>query len=139
HAAPPCARSALTAAAAAALNPMLCSPANPRMPQHSPFVIVPRGEQPRSRRWLWALLWAACLAAAVFAGRQWALAPAAEAAGVAPAELQAQVDDLEERLARLRQRNVILKRSDDVSRAANQELQRDLADRDERIASLEAD
>lgn len=109
------------------------------MSQQSPFIIVPRGEAPRSRRGLWLLLWLLSLALAVFAGRQWVLAPTGTASGPTTAALEEQVEELEQRLARLRQRNVMLKRSDDVSRAANQELQRDLADRDERIASLEAD
>ncbi len=39
----------------------------------------------------------------------------------------------------LQQRNVTLKRSDDISRAANQELQSSLSERDEEVSALRAD
>jgi hypothetical protein len=39
----------------------------------------------------------------------------------------------------LRQRTITLKRSDDISRAANQELQTSLAERDEEVSALRAD
>jgi hypothetical protein len=47
--------------------------------------------------------------------------------------------DLQQRIERLRQRNAVAKRSDEVSRAANQALQETLAQRDEEIAALRAD
>jgi len=46
---------------------------------------------------------------------------------------------LNEELSNARQRNSLIKRSDDVSHAANQQLQQDIESRDERIAALEAD
>jgi hypothetical protein len=110
------------------------------MPDPSPFVIVPRGQAgQRHRSWLW-LLWLVSLLAVGAAVHRFAPAPAQSGAEEPSSEdLTEQVGSLEDRLARLRQRNVILKRSDEVSRTANHELQRDLADRDERIAALEAD
>ena len=47
--------------------------------------------------------------------------------------------DLQQRIERLRQRNAVAKRSDEVSRAANQALQETLSERDEEIAALRAD
>ncbi|WP_395792627.1 DUF6776 family protein [Aquimonas sp.] len=110
------------------------------MSNPSPFVIVPRSHAGRRfSPWLW-LLWLLSLAAVGMAVYRLAPTPAGSAnEGPSTGELTEQVGSLEDRLARLRQRNVILKRSDEVSRTANQELQRDLADRDERIAALEAD
>jgi|GEM_PF-145999 len=110
------------------------------MPSPSPFVILPRHLAPRRRPWLWALLGVLSLLAAVALGgwlaQQLALT---RSSGVSPVELKRQIDDLEQRAQRLRQRNMMLKRSDDVSRLANKELQGDVTERDERIASLEAD
>lgn len=50
-----------------------------------------------------------------------------------------EMSDLQQRIERLRQRNAVAKRSDEVSRAANQALQETLAERDEEIAALRAD
>lgn len=110
------------------------------MSDPSPFIIVPRGEAGRRLGLgLW-LLWLLSLMAVGAAVYRLAPAPALSPTdGPSIDELSEQVDSLEERVNRLRQRNVILKRSDEVSRTANHELQRDLADRDERIAALEAD
>jgi hypothetical protein len=47
--------------------------------------------------------------------------------------------ELRDRVERLRQRLAVARRSDEVSRAANQALQESLAERDEEIASLRAD
>jgi hypothetical protein len=110
------------------------------MPQPSPYVIVARGEaRRRGGGWLW-LLWLISIVAAAAAALWWGQRlPAVDGSGESVVELRARVTELEDRLASLRQRNVILKRSDDVSRVANQELQQNLAERDERIAALEAD
>jgi hypothetical protein len=110
------------------------------MSHQSPYVIVARGQVPRRRSgWLW-LLWLLSMAAAVAVALWWERGGvSAEGAGESAQVLRGKVGELEERLASLRQRNVMLKRSDDVSRAANQELQQNLAERDERIAALEAD
>ncbi|ODU43371.1 DUF6776 family protein [uncultured Aquimonas sp.] len=109
------------------------------MSSDSPFVIVPRAASTRRRRWpLLGLLWLLSLAAVGWGVDHWRQR-AASGAEASPEELRQMVGDLQGRLDNLRQRNVILKRSDDISREANQQLQRDIADRDERIASLEAD
>lgn len=108
------------------------------MPPNSSFVIVPRHLIPRRRVWPWLLLWLATLALAA-AAAFWYAGQQRTATGVSPEDLTRQVSDLETRAERLRQRNMMLKRSDDVSRLANKELQGDLAERDERIAALEAD
>jgi hypothetical protein len=109
------------------------------MSSDSPFVIVPRTASTRRRRWpLLGLLWLLSLAAVGWGVDHWRQR-AADGAEVSPDELRQMVGDLQGRLDNLRQRNVILKRSDDISREANQQLQRDIAERDERIAALEAD
>jgi len=54
-------------------------------------------------------------------------------------QLRAYQEDAEQKLERLRDRSTVLKRSDQVSRAANQELQSVLAERDQEIALLRAD
>jgi hypothetical protein len=109
------------------------------MNSNSPFVIVPRaGSARRGRGPLIAALWLLSLLLAAWAVARWQ-SPVQGSEGESAQELRQSVSDLQARLDSLRQRNVILKRSDDISREANQQLQRDIADRDERIASLEAD
>lgn len=109
------------------------------MPSDSPFVIVSRTASQRRLGWpALALLWLLSLAVVGWGARHWQ--DRSGSAGADSSEdQQVAVSDLQGRLDNLRQRNVILKRSDDISREANQQLQRDIAERDERIASLEAD
>jgi hypothetical protein len=104
----------------------------------SPFIIVSR--RPRTRLVLAVLcaLWALSLVA-VYHLAQRGLAPDQRDLRGELRALEAQSTELSQRVERLRQRNVVLKRSDDVSRAANQELQQTLADREEKLAALEAD
>lgn len=52
---------------------------------------------------------------------------------------QLELIELQDRVERLRQRNAVARRSDEVSRSANQALQQTLAERDEEIAALRAD
>lgn len=52
---------------------------------------------------------------------------------------RAELTELQGRVERLRQRNAVARRSDEVSRAANQALQETLAERDREIAALRAD
>ncbi len=109
------------------------------MSAESPFVIVPRGTaRPRSRWPLIALLWALSLVAVGWGVQEWRAREGAQA-GETPEQLRETMSSLQARLDDLRQRNLVLKRSDDISSEANQQLQQDIADRDERIASLEAD
>ncbi|SDD68148.1 DUF6776 family protein [Aquimonas voraii] len=109
------------------------------MSSDSPFIIVPREAARQRRRWpLLVLLWALSLMAVAWSVDHWRPGQAG-AQGESPAELRETISSLQARLDDLRQRNLRLKRSDDISREANQLLQRDIAERDERIASLEAD
>lgn len=109
------------------------------MSSDSPFVIVPRETARQRRRWpLLILLWGLSLLAVGLSVHQWRLGESG-AEGESPTKLRQTIADLQSRLDDLRQRNLMLKRSDDISREANQQLQQDIAERDERIASLEAD
>lgn len=108
------------------------------MNSNSPFVIVPRAGAARRGRGPLIVLWLLSLLLAAWATLQF-LSPVQDSGAETARELGQSVADLQARLDSLRQRNVILKRSDDISREANQQLQRDIAERDERIASLEAD
>ena len=103
------------------------------------FRIVPRNAVP-SRGWIAAIAvaWLLSLAGAWLLAT-WLAAPGLgqaqaglRAAGRSTAQLQNQVDELNQRL-------VTLQRSDQISRAANGELQSSLAERDEEIAGLRAD
>ncbi|MEL1265464.1 DUF6776 family protein [Pseudoxanthomonas putridarboris] len=111
------------------------------MPAHSPsrFQIVPRQ---RTRRvglwWAWALAWIATVAAA------WVLASHTAAPRLAQVDArlrQAEValQQTRTQLGTLQQRESTLARSDQISRAANAEVQATLAERDEEIAGLRAD
>ena len=103
------------------------------------FRIVPYRALP-SRGWVLgiAVVWLLSLAAA------WGLATwrAVPSLGQMHGQLRAADRDAarqQERLAELNQRLVTLQRSDQISRAANGELQSSLAERDEEIAALRAD
>jgi hypothetical protein len=52
---------------------------------------------------------------------------------------RSELAELQQRVDRLRQRNTVARRSDEVSRAANQALQETLSERDREIAALRAD
>ncbi|WP_371180530.1 DUF6776 family protein [Xanthomonas sacchari] len=105
------------------------------------FQIVPNGATPRRGRGLWLLLaalWLLSLALTWWlASRQAAPRLSAVSAQLREAErnLQAQQRQIET----LNQRQATLARSDQISRAANNEVQSSLAERDEEIAGLRAD
>jgi len=108
----------------------------PRPPRH--FVIVPT--RPRQRLVLGAiaLLWALSLLAAW----TWAARRAAPELATVKQQLResaAALATADTATAALRQRESTLKRSDEISRAANQGLQDTLIERDEEIAQLRAD
>lgn len=104
----------------------------------SHFVIVPRRTRARVFALLLLVLWAASLwATAVLTQRL--VAPELGEARSELKDLRERHADAEAKLERLRDRSTVLKRSDQVSRAANQELQSVLAERDEEIALLRAD
>lgn len=104
------------------------------------FQVVPRQSGLPARRWIVAivLVWLLSLLAAwMLAGRL-----AGPGQGDARGELRAAertVAAQKRQLDELTQRTVTLGRSDQISRAANVELQSSLAERDEEIASLRAD
>jgi hypothetical protein len=106
--------------------------------QHRHFVIVP--SRPRQRRVLAAvlLLWALSLLVAW----SWSARRAAPELTRVREQLHASVAALataNDTIETLRQRESTLKRSDDISRTANQGLQDTLTERDEEIAQLRAD
>jgi len=106
----------------------------------SRFVITQRPPS-RRRPLLWiaiALAWTGSLAATFVLASQ----SAAPRLGMTSAELataRLQLRGAQRELRDLRQRTATLTRSDQISRVANQEIQRALAQRDEEIATLRAD
>lgn len=109
---------------------------SPPLPGH--FVIVPRKPRTRALVALLLLLWLASLWAVAALTQRW-VAPALAETRRALDALRIEHQDTAARLERSRDRATVLNRSDQVSRAANQELQSLLAERDEEIAQLRAD
>ena len=107
-------------------------------PNASRFVIVPH--RPRARALVVALVvaWVVTLYAAFEVTRRFAV-PDVDRAMSELTQAREAVAELEARVERLRQRNAVARRSDEVSRAANQSLQETLAQRDEEISALRAD
>jgi hypothetical protein len=103
------------------------------------FQVVPRGALP-SRGWLLglAVVWLLSLAG-TWALATWRAAPDLGQAQVQLRNAGREAGRLREELDEARQRLVTLQRSDQISRAANTELQSSLAERDEEISSLRAD
>jgi hypothetical protein len=112
------------------------------MSRHAPsrFVILQR--QPSTGRpLLWialGLAWAGSMAGAFVLASQSA-APRLGATSAELASTRLQLHGAQRELRELRQRTATLTRSDQISRSANQEIQRTLARRDEEIAALRAD
>lgn len=104
----------------------------------SSFVIVPRR---RDRRPLWwaaiGLAWALSLAAA-WSWAGWHAAPQLPVLSSALEAARTRLQRAQAELASLQQREATLARSDQISRAANQQVQRELAARDDEIADLRA-
>ncbi len=91
----------------------------------------------RRTRWLVLvaiLLWALSIAVAWW----WSASRASPRLASVSAE-NARLREQTKQLDELRQRVTTLKRSDDISRAANQELQTSLSERDEEVSALRAD
>ena len=101
-------------------------------------MIVPHRPRARARGVLVVLGWLVSLAIVFFVTQRYAVPQFENAAGDLRL-LREKVVELEDRVERLRQRNTVALRSDEVSRVANQELQETLAERDEEIAALRAD
>lgn len=105
---------------------------------HRPFVIVPSRPRQRLLGGVVGLLWALSLLAAWTYSAQRAVPALASV----KAQLQQSTGALvaaNETIEALRQHESTLKRSDEISRAANQGLQDTLTERDEEIAQLRAD
>ncbi len=103
----------------------------------APTPTVPQPVRERSpHRWILALigLWVASLVLAGWAAARWA-SPDMAALRRTIAGLQAQL----KQVPALQQQVANLKNSDTISRAANQELQTSLSERDEEVAALRAD
>lgn len=102
------------------------------------FVIVPH--RPHLRGWLIvaAVLWLLSLIAVGWWARHTA-APALAQSRQDAGELQRMNQDQGALIKELRQRVATLKRSDEISRSANLELQSTLADHEEEISGLRAD
>jgi hypothetical protein len=104
----------------------------------SSFVIVPRRPDRRPVWWFAIVLaWALSLATAwTWAGRH--AAPQLPGLNSSLETARARLLRAQAELESLQQREVLLARSDQISRAANQQVQRELAARDDEIASLRA-
>lgn len=107
-------------------------------PDAQRFVIVPH--RPHLRGWL--LMAAAAWLLSIIGIAWWAvgnaepqLAQARETLGKAQSQIERQSDELDD----LKQQVATLKRSDQISRSANTELQATLAEREEQVAGLRAD
>lgn len=101
-------------------------------------MIVPRKPRTRALAALLLLLWLASLWAVATLVQRW-VAPELDETRSALDALRIEHQDTAARLERARDRGTVLNRSDQVSRAANQELQSLLAERDEEVAQLRAD
>lgn len=107
-------------------------------PEHrSRFVVVPRSRSRRGVAVGIVILWLLSVGG-VFALARWTSGPTDRgAAGDESAGLDRRA--LAAQLSELKGRNAVLQRSDDVSRSANLELQREMSARDEQIATLRKD
>jgi hypothetical protein len=101
-------------------------------------MIVPHRPRARALLGLLAIGWIGSLWLAWDLTRRYAV-PDLQQTESALAQARAELSELQDRVERLRQRNAVARRSDEVSRAANQALQETLAERDEEIAALRAD
>lgn len=102
------------------------------------FVVVSARPKARLLMLAAAALWLASVLVAWFWATHTA-APTLDAALEENKTLAEQVDAQRRQLDELRQRGTTLKRSDEISRAANLELQQVLAEREEEISQLRAD
>lgn len=109
-------------------------------PVPSRFRVVPRDAAVRRRgaSLFFALAWAASLVAAWVVATHTA-APRLAQADAARVQAEREIAAVRAELRDLRQRESTLARSDQISRAANAEVQEALAERDEEIAALRAD
>lgn len=102
------------------------------------FVIVPHRPRTKAVLLALALAWLGSLYAVYEATRRHA-APQLEQTTADLRAARTELAQLVGRNERLRQRNAVIRRSEEVTRSANQSLQETLADRDQEIAALRAD
>ena len=109
-------------------------------PVPSRFRIVPRAAAVRRRgtSLLFLVAWVASLGAVWWVASHTA-APRLAQADAARTQAERELEAVSAELTTLRQRESTLARSDQISRAANAEVQEGLAERDEEIAALRAD
>ena len=109
-------------------------------PAPSRFRIVPRDAAVRRRgaSLLLGLAWVISLGAVWWAA-SYTAAPRLVQANAARTQAEQDIKAVRAELSALRQRESTLARSDQISRAANAEVQEGLAERDEEIAALRAD
>jgi len=109
-------------------------------PVPSRFRIVPRDAAVRRRgsSLLLVLVWVVSVGAAWFTASHTA-APRLARADAERVKAERGIKQVQAELSSLRQRESTLARSDQISRAANAEVQEALAERDEEIAALRAD
>lgn len=107
-------------------------------PESQRFVIVRKGSHLRGWLIIAAVLWAASLAGAWYLSSNRA-APSLNAVSDELTETSRQLRAQQAELKDLRQQVATLKRSDQISRNANTELQSSLAEREEEVSGLRAD
>lgn len=104
----------------------------------SRFIVVPRRASDRVRRWAVRLGWPLSLLA-LWGWMAWRAEPALTALRAEHGELLTVHAELRADLESAKQQVATLSRSEQISRAANVEVQETLAERDEEIAALRAD
>ncbi len=109
-------------------------------PAPSRFRIVPRDAAVRRRgtTLLFGLVWVVSVGVAWWVA-SYTAAPRLVRADAARMQAERDIKSVQSELSLLRQRESTLARSDQISRAANAEVQEALAERDEEIAALRAD
>jgi len=108
-------------------------------PDPQRFVIVPKRSHLRGWLVIAVVLWLASLAGTWFLATRLATPPPPSTSIGEPIDNSEQLDEQREQLKDLRQQVATLKRSDQISRNANSELQSTLAEREEEVSGLRAD
>ncbi len=107
-------------------------------PRASRFVIVPRKPAARFALAVLGVVWLSSIALTAWLTARY-VAPDLGQMRIEVKRLGSALETAEERIERQRQRISVLRRSDQISRSANLELQGTVAEREEEIAALRAD